>query len=58
MYTSDMKNARNLAAEAKRFASVILSLGKHCFLPLFANVIKNNITSSTINIIVCLLKTE
>ena len=39
MYTSDMKNALNLVVEAK-------SLGKHCFLPLFTNVIKNNITSS------------
>ena len=40
------------------FASAILSLGKHGFLPLFANVFKNNITSSVRHIIVCLLKTE
>ena len=26
--------------------------------PLFVNVIKNNVTSSTINIIVCMLKTK
>ena len=32
--------------------------GRLCFLPLFANVIKNNITSSVIYIIVCLSKTE
>ena len=58
MYTSDMKNVLNLATEAKRsFVSAILSLGKHYFLPLFVNVIKNNITSSVIRIIVCLLKT-
>ena len=42
MYTSCMENALYLAAETK------LSLGKHCFLPLFANVIKNNITSLVI----------
>ena len=36
MYKSYMKNA--------------LSLGKHCFLPLFANVIKNKITRSLIYI--------
>ena len=28
------------------FASAIRSLDKHCFLPLFANEIKNDITSS------------
>ena len=52
MYISDMKNALNLAA------LTILSLGRLCFLPLFANVIKNNITSLVIYIIVCLPKTE
>ena len=52
MYTSDRKNALNLVTSA------ILSLGRHCFLPLFVNVIKNNITSSVIHIIVCLFKTE
>ena len=40
-----------------RFASAILSLSKHCFLPSFANVFKNNITSSVRHIIVSLLKT-
>ena len=54
MYTSYMKNALNLAAEAK---ANLLS-DRHCFLPLFANVIKNNITSSIIHIIVCMSKTE
>ena len=52
MYTSDRKNALNLAASA------ILLLGRHCSYPLFVNVIKNNITSLVIHIIVCLLKTE
>ena len=51
MYKSYMKNALYIAA------SVILSLGKHCFLPLFANVNKNKITSSKTHIIVCLLET-
>ena len=51
MYKSYMKNDLYLAVEAKR-------MGGQCFLPLFANVIKNNITSSVIHIIVCLLKTE
>ena len=50
MYTSCVKNAR--------FASSIRSLGKHCFLPLFDNVIKNDITNSVTHIIVCLLKTK
>ena len=40
------------------FASTNLSLGRLCFLPLFTNVIKNNIISSVIHIIVCLLKTK
>ena len=58
MYKSHMKNALYLAASVKlRFASAILSLGKHYFLPLFANVIKNNITSSETHIIVCLSET-
>ena len=52
MYKSYMKNALYLATSA------ILSLGKHCFLPLIANVIKNNITRSVIHICVCLVKTE
>ena len=52
MYKSYMKKAMYLAASA------ILSLGKHCFLPLSANVIKNKITSSKTHIIVCLPKTE
>ena len=52
MYKSYMTNALYLTALA------ILSLGKHCFLPLFANVIKNKITSSVTHIIVCLLKTD
>ena len=47
MYTSYIKKALNIAAEAKL-----------CSRPLFANVIKNNITSSVIHIIVCLLKTK
>ena len=42
MYTSVCKNSLYLAA------LTILSLDKHCFLSLFANVIKNNITSSII----------
>ena len=46
MYTSDMKNALNL------------SLGRLCLLSLFVNVIKNNIISSVMQIIVCLPKTE
>ena len=52
MHTSVCKIALNLAASA------ILSLGKHCFLPLFANVIKNKITSSKTHIIICLLETR
>ena len=52
MYKSYMKNVLFLATEAK------LLLGKHCFLPLFATTIKNNITRSVINIIVYLPKTE
>ena len=52
MYTSVCKIDMNLAASA------ILSLGKHCFLPLFANVIKNKITSSKTHIIVCLSNTR
>ena len=51
MYKSYMKNAMYLVA------SVILSLGKHCFLLLFANVNRNKITSSKIHIIICLSKT-
>ena len=59
MYTSVRKIALNLAALGKlHFVSVILSLGKHCFLPLFANVSKNKITSSKTHIIVCLSETE
>ena len=59
MYTSYMKNVLNLVDEVKQsFASAILSLGKHCFLPLIANEIKNNIISSIMHIIVCLPKTE
>ena len=54
MYKSYMKNALYLAVEAKQ----ILSLGKHCPYPFFANVIKSKITSSIIYIFVCLLKTE
>ena len=50
MYKSYIKNALYLAAKAKL-------LGKHCFLPLFANVIKNKVTSSKTHIIVCLLET-
>ena len=53
MYKSYMKNALYLAAKAK-----LLSLGKHCFLPLFVNVIKNKITSSKTHIIVCLSETK
>ena len=47
MYTSDMKNALNLVVEAKRshWADFV-----SC--PLFANVIKNNIISLVIHIIV------
>ena len=52
MYTSYMKNVLNFAPEANcRWADIVSY-------PLFANVIKNNITSSVIHIIVCLLKTE
>ena len=40
MYKSHMKNVLYLVA------SSIRSLGKHCFLPSFANGIKNDITSS------------
>ena len=58
MYTSVCKIALNLPASAKlRFVSVILSLGGLCFLPLFANVIRNNITSLATHIIVCLSET-
>ena len=58
MYTSVCKIALNLAASAKlRFVLTILSLGKHCFLLLFANVSKNKITSSETHIIVCLSET-
>ena len=52
MYKSYMKDVLYL------IASAILSLGKHCSCPLFANVIKNKITSSVIYIIVCLPKIE
>ena len=52
MYKSYMKNVLYLAASA------ILSLGKHYSYPLFANVIKNKMTSSLIYIIICLSKTE
>ena len=41
-----------------RFTSAIRSLGKHYFLPSFANGVKNDKTSSEIHIIVCLLKTK
>ena len=59
MYTSVCKIALKLAASAKlRFVSMILSLGRLCFLPLFANVIKNKITSSETHIIVCLSETR
>ena len=51
MYKSHMKNALYLVAPA------IPSLGKHCFLPLIANVIKNNITSLKTHIIVYLSET-
>ena len=51
MNTSCMKKILYLVASA------IQSLGKHCFLPLFANVIKNKITSSKTHIIVCMLET-
>ena len=51
MYKICMKNALHLAASA------ILSFDKHCFLPLFANVSKNKITSSKTHIIVCLSET-
>ena len=58
MYTNVCKIALNLAASAKLcFVLAILSLGKHCFLPLFANMIKNKITSSKTHLIVCLLET-
>ena len=40
------------------FTSAIRSLGKHYFLPSFANGIKNDKMSSEIHIIVCLRKTE
>ena len=55
MYKSYMKNALYLAAS---FVLAILSLGKHCFLPLFANVSKNKITSSETHIIVYMLEIE
>ena len=54
MYTSCVKNTLYLATSAKQ----IRSLGKYCFLTLFDNVIKNDITNSVAHIIVCLLKTE
>ena len=55
MYTSVCKIALNLVASAKlHFVSVILSLSRFCLLPLFANVIKNKITSSETYIIVFL----
>ena len=41
MYKSHVKNVLYLTAKAK-----LRSLGKHCFLPSFANGIKNDITSS------------
>ena len=50
MYTSCMKNAMHLIAS--------LSLGKYCFLPLFANVIKNKITSTKTNIFVFCIPVE
>ena len=52
-YNSYMKNALYLVVEAK-----LQSLGKHCFLPSFANGITNDITSSKTHIIVYLLKIE
>ena len=52
MYKSHMKNVLYLTSLAIR------SLGKHCFLPSFANRIKNDITNSVTHIIVCLLKNE
>ena len=59
MYTGVCKIALNLAASAKLyFVSAILLLGKHSFLPLFANVIKNKIISSKTHIIVCLSETR
>ena len=54
MYKIHTKNVLYLAAEAKLHRS----LGKHCFLPSFANGIKKDITSSETHIIICLLKTE
>ena len=55
MYTSVCKIVLNLVVSVKlHFVSAILSLGRHCFLPLFANVNKNKITSSKTHIIVCL----
>ena len=51
MYTSNMKNALNLAPEAKQWAVFVSCL-------LFANVIKNNIISSVMHIIICLPKIE
>ena len=54
MYTHVCKIALNLAAWAKlSFVSANLSLDRLCFFPLFANVIKNKITSSKTHIIVC-----
>ena len=59
MYTSVCKIALKLADSAKLcLVSAILLLGKHCFLPLFANVIMNKITSSEAHIIVCLTETR
>ena len=52
MYKSHMKNVLYFVASAIRL------LGKHCFLPLFDNVIKNDRTNSVTHIIVCLLKTK
>ena len=54
MYTSDIKNALNLPASAKRTYRYVDIVS--C--PLFVNVIKNNIISSVIHIIICLPNTE
>ena len=53
MYTSDMKNALNLASPWRscRWADIVSY-------SLIANVIKNNIISSVMHIILCLPKTE
>ena len=42
----------------KSYMTKALPWGKYCFLPLFDNVIKNDITNSVTHIIVCLLKIE